>query len=149
MGETTARYFRDKLAMRVRARNAGILVPDFVHVAERRARSRSSPSAVPAPWVLKPRSQAAAIGIQRLEHAPTSSGRRSRRSAIGASFFLLEQFVPGDVFHVDSLVWERELLFARGAAVRHAADERRARRRHLHDAHARAATRPRRAARAR
>ena len=32
MGETTARYFRDKLAMRVKARNADILVPDFVHV---------------------------------------------------------------------------------------------------------------------
>lgn len=28
MGETTARYFRDKLAMRVKARNAGILVPE-------------------------------------------------------------------------------------------------------------------------
>src|SRR4029079_10132795 len=32
MGDTTARYFRDKLAMRVQARDAGILVPEFVHV---------------------------------------------------------------------------------------------------------------------
>ena len=32
MGDTTARYFRDKLAMRVKARNSGILVPEFVHV---------------------------------------------------------------------------------------------------------------------
>ena len=31
MGDTTARYFRDKLAMRVKARNSGFLVPDFVH----------------------------------------------------------------------------------------------------------------------
>jgi hypothetical protein len=29
MGQTTARYFRDKLAMRIRAREAGIAVPDF------------------------------------------------------------------------------------------------------------------------
>ena len=37
MGETTARYFRDKLAERMKARNFGILVPDFVHVGQRRA----------------------------------------------------------------------------------------------------------------
>src|SRR5260370_17649144 len=32
MGDTTARYFRDKLAMRVKARSESILVPEFVHV---------------------------------------------------------------------------------------------------------------------
>ena len=32
MGTTTARLFRDKLAMRVKAFEAGIRVPDFVHV---------------------------------------------------------------------------------------------------------------------
>jgi nitrous oxide reductase accessory protein NosL len=32
MGETTARYFRDKLAMRMKAREAGINVPDFVGI---------------------------------------------------------------------------------------------------------------------
>ncbi|HMZ80758.1 MAG TPA: ATPase, partial [Acidobacteriota bacterium] len=31
MGDTTARYFRDKLAMRVKARDSGIPVPEFVH----------------------------------------------------------------------------------------------------------------------
>ncbi len=30
MGQTTARYFRDKLAMRVQARDAGIKVPAFI-----------------------------------------------------------------------------------------------------------------------
>lgn len=28
------------------------------------------------------------------------------------SFFVLEQFVPGDVYHVDSIVWSGEILFA-------------------------------------
>jgi hypothetical protein len=28
------------------------------------------------------------------------------------SFYLLEQFVPGDVYHVDALVWEGEVVFA-------------------------------------
>ncbi|HSG15611.1 MAG TPA: ATPase, partial [Anaerolineae bacterium] len=32
MGDTTARYFRDKLAMRVQAKDKGILVPEFTAV---------------------------------------------------------------------------------------------------------------------
>src|SRR5437764_1458580 len=32
MGLTTVRYFRDKLAMRARAKETGMLVPEFVHV---------------------------------------------------------------------------------------------------------------------
>lgn len=32
MGDTTARYFRDKLAMRVLAKELGIPVPEFVHI---------------------------------------------------------------------------------------------------------------------
>ena len=58
MGETTARYFRDKLAMRARARNQGILVPDFVHVVNDDAICRFADRVAP-PWMLKPRSNAA------------------------------------------------------------------------------------------
>ncbi len=32
MGDTTARYFRDKLAMRAKARDDGLPVPEFIHV---------------------------------------------------------------------------------------------------------------------
>src|SRR5437764_1342946 len=59
MGATVARRFHDKLAMRVRAREAGVLVPDFVHllnaeeVAEFLRRT-------PAPWLMKPRTGASA-----------------------------------------------------------------------------------------
>jgi biotin carboxylase len=68
MGLTTVRYFRDKLAMRARAKEAGIRVPEFVHVLNyddlieymRR---------VPAPWLLKPRSQASGIGMKKI-HSP-------------------------------------------------------------------------------
>ena len=32
MGDTTARYFRDKLAMRTKARDEGLPVPEFIQV---------------------------------------------------------------------------------------------------------------------
>jgi biotin carboxylase len=109
MGETTARYFRDKLAMRVKARNADILVPDFVHVLND-SRIVQFAEQVPGPYVLKPRSSAAAIGIQRLN---TVAELWSAIEALGdrRSFFVLERYVPGDVYHVDSIVWEREVLY--------------------------------------
>src|SRR4029079_15726297 len=65
MGETTARAFRDKLAMRARARAAGIACPDFVHVVNHDAINEWTVRVMP-PWVLKPRSQAAAIGIRKI-----------------------------------------------------------------------------------
>src|SRR4051794_18161470 len=49
MGDTTARYFRDKLAMRVQARDKGILVPDFVPVINYDA-IRDYMAQTPAPW---------------------------------------------------------------------------------------------------
>jgi biotin carboxylase len=109
MGETTARYFRDKLAMRVKARNQGVLVPEFVHTVND-AQVRRFIETVPAPWMLKPRSNAAAIGITRLERADELW---AALDALGdrRSFSLLERFVSGDVFHVDSLVWERDVIF--------------------------------------
>ncbi len=78
MGETTARYFRDKLAMRVRARNVGVLVPEFVHVLNH-ARIHEFLERVPAPWVLKPRAQASAVGIRKL-HARRRGVARDRRA---------------------------------------------------------------------
>jgi hypothetical protein len=114
MGETTARAFRDKLAMRSRARAAGIPCPEFVHVANDAAVSGWTES-VPPPWVLKPRGQAAAIGIKKIGSTQslwtTLHGLGDARAD-----YVLEQFVPGDVFHVDSLVVNREVVFASASA---------------------------------
>lgn len=109
MGETTARYFRDKLAERMKARNAGILVPDFVHIAND-DRIRRFAKTTPLPWMLKPRSQAAAIGMKKIERVddlwPAIEALGDRRS-----FSLLERFVAGDVYHVDAIVWEKQVIF--------------------------------------
>src|SRR6202162_4761547 len=68
MGLTTVRYFRDKLAMRARAKEAGVNVPEFVHVLNY-DELREFMARVPAPWLLKPRSQASGIGMKKL-HQP-------------------------------------------------------------------------------
>jgi biotin carboxylase len=110
MGDTTARYFRDKLAMRVKARNSGILVPDFVHVLNY-DHLREYMNRVAPPWVLKPRSEAASIGIKKLSRSdelwPLLDELGDRQS-----FYVLEHYVPGDIYHVDSIVSEREVVFA-------------------------------------
>jgi hypothetical protein len=110
MGETTGRAFRDKLAMRRRARSAGIPCPEFVHVLNTDA-IRDWTARVPPPWVIKPRSQAAAIGIRKVHSA---GDLWPAIEALGDSFaeYLLEQFVPGDVYHTDSIVFDRRVRFA-------------------------------------
>lgn len=109
MGETTVRYFRDKLAMRMRAREAGILVPDFVGLIND-DRIRAYLETVPPPWVLKPRSSASAIGIRKLDD-PDEVWRLVEELGDRRSFHLLERFVRGQVFHVDSIAWDREIVF--------------------------------------
>jgi len=110
MGETTARYFRDKLAMRVKARSDGIRVPDFVPVLHYDT-IRQFLAGTPGPWLLKPRSEAAAIGIKRVRRAadlwPLLDQLGDRQS-----YFVLEQFVEGDIFHVDCVVAEKAVVFA-------------------------------------
>jgi len=110
MGETTVRYFRDKLAMRMAAREACIRVPDFVHVLNY-DRVRSFLNRIPPPWVLKPRSMAGAIGIKKVHSAeefwPMVEGLGDLQSQ-----YLLEQFIPGDIFHVDTVVYQKQIRFA-------------------------------------
>ena len=110
MGETTTRYFRDKLAMRARALDAGLPVPEFVQVLNREKLSKYMKD-IPAPWVLKPRSQAGAIGIKKIQSEP-ELWETADRLGDQQSFYLLERYVPGEVFHLDSIWDNSELLFS-------------------------------------
>jgi biotin carboxylase len=114
MGLTTVRYFRDKLAMRGRAREAGVPVPDFIHVLNHDALNEFM-ERVPSPWLLKPRSQASGIGMKKLR-SPHELWPILERLGDDQSSYLLEQFVPGDVFHIDGVVSEREVAFAEAHA---------------------------------
>ncbi|MBI3928135.1 MAG: ATPase [Armatimonadetes bacterium] len=111
MGDTTARHFRDKLAMRVQARDEGILVPDFVHILNHEEIHEFT-QRVPPPWVLKPRSEAGSVGIKKVHSAEQLW---DLVNALGdqQSYYLLEAYVKGDVYHVDSVVYDKQVKFAR------------------------------------
>jgi len=66
---------------------------------------------VAGPWVLKPRSEASAIGIKLID-APGALWPILDSLGDQQSSFLLENFIPGDVYHVDSVVSEREVVFS-------------------------------------
>lgn len=110
MGLTTMRYFRDKLAMRMRALDRKIRVPDFVPVVNHED-IQYYLDHVPGPWVLKPRQEASAIGIKKINASqelwPLLDELGDKQST-----FLVEKFVPGDVYHVDSVVSENKVVFA-------------------------------------
>jgi biotin carboxylase len=110
MGLTTVRYFRDKLAMRMLAQETGILVPEFAHVLNYDV-LREYMARVPGPWLLKPRSQASGIGMKKIAE-PAELWPWLDQLGDKQSFYLLEQFIPGSVYHVDSVVAEREVVFA-------------------------------------
>jgi hypothetical protein len=102
VGETLARYFRDKLAMRVGAERAGVPIPEYVALFNDEE-VRAFTARVPAPWMLKPRSQASATGIKKMR---SEAELWAALEAMGddRAFHLLERYVPGDVFHVDSVM---------------------------------------------
>ncbi|MGC1493627.1 MAG: hypothetical protein WA798_19865 [Candidatus Acidiferrum sp.] len=114
MGLTTVRYFRDKLAMRARAKEAGILVPEFVHVLNY-DNLREFMARVPGPLLLKPRSQASGIGMKKITD-PAELWPWLDQLGDRQSNYLLEQFIPGSVFHVDSVASEREVVLAEAHA---------------------------------
>lgn len=109
MGQTTHRYFRDKLAMRQMAKDSGIDAPEFTAIFNDQAVNDFA-DRVSAPWVLKPRSEASATGIIKIK---TKDELWAAIHNLGEERhkFLLESFKPGDVFHVDSLVYKKEIVF--------------------------------------
>jgi biotin carboxylase len=110
MGDTTVRYFRDKLAMREKAHDSGILVPPFVQILHHDT-VRAFMKEVPGPWVLKPRSEAAALGIKRVL-SPDELWPLIEEQGDKQSYYLLEKMIPGDVYHVDAITSEKKVIFA-------------------------------------
>jgi biotin carboxylase len=110
MGETAMRFFRDKLAMRKRAAELGITVPEFSAVLNHDDLNRFMERVSP-PWFLKPRTFASAIGIKRVTE-PSELWQLLHELGDRQSHHLLEQYIGGDVYHVDSIVSNGTQVFA-------------------------------------
>ena len=113
MGSTTSRYFRDKLAMRLKAAEANIPVPQFTALFKD-SDVHQFIEQVPGPWLIKPRSEASATGIQKLSSSDELwekvNGLQDHRHR-----YLVERFAPGDVYHVDSLIYQGKVIFSKAS----------------------------------
>lgn len=110
MGQTTGRYFRDKLAMRMRAKSCGISNPNFCSLFNDHDINTFADTISP-PWVLKPRSEASATGIIKV-YDKESLWIHINEMGNNRFKYLVEQFRPGDVYHCDSLVLNGKILFS-------------------------------------
>jgi len=110
MGDTTARHFRDKLAMRMRAKEMNIPVPEFVHILNHNDINKFA-ERVPFPYIIKPRMLAGAHGLKKV-YNEEELWNRINHLGDEQSFFLMERFVPGSIYHVDSIIYENEIRFA-------------------------------------
>lgn len=110
MGQTAARCFRDKLAMRTKAYEGGIPVPPFTPVINY-DRLREYMAQIAPVWLLKPRTEAGAMGIKKINE-PEELWRWLDQLGDRQSYFLLEKYIAGDVYHVDSITWKGDVIFA-------------------------------------
>ena len=110
MNLSTTTKYRDKLAMRTSTRQAGFTVPEFCGVFNY-DELREYMGRVRPPWLLKPRAEASALGIRKIQE-PEQLWRLLDELGDEQSNFLLEQFVPGDIFHVDSILNDGKVEFS-------------------------------------
>lgn len=115
MSSSCAKSFRDKMAMAVTAKAAGVTVPDFVPLINK-DEVESFMKRIPPPWIIKPRSDVSAIGIRKVERPEEVLDVIDERNARDnlrerSSYYLLAQFIPGEVFHVDSIVEDGRVRF--------------------------------------
>ncbi|MEZ4837661.1 acetyl-CoA carboxylase biotin carboxylase subunit family protein [Flavobacterium sp.] len=110
MGQTTGRYFRDKLAMRVKAQSEGVPVPAFSALFNDDYINHFADTVSP-PWVLKPRSEASASGIMKV-HSKEELWGKINELGDNRIKYLVEQFKPGAVYHCDGLNFNGKVLFS-------------------------------------
>ena len=112
--------FRDKLTMRNIASEAGIPCPEFTATFNPK-QINGFLEKTPAPWIVKPRTEVNAFGIRKCETAEQVwqtltelDNRHNWRDH--PSQYLIEHFIEGKVYHVDSVV-ENGKIVASGVSV--------------------------------
>lgn len=100
--------FRDKLRMRNLAHEREIPCPEFSGLFQPE-KIEEFLDDVPAPWIIKPRTEVSAFGIKKCDTKEQAWQVLSELDARNTwrdhpSQYLIERFIEGDVFHVDSVV---------------------------------------------
>ena len=109
MSNSHALRFRDKLRMRNRSLlKLGIPCPEFVGVFNP-DQTNEYLDRVPAPWIIKPRTEVSAFGIRKCETKEQVweilNGLENRNTwRDHPSQYLIERFIEGNVYHVDSVI---------------------------------------------
>ncbi len=116
MTSSHALRFRDKYAMRNVAFEAGIPCPEYI-VAINAEAIEEYLNRVPGPWIVKPRHEVSAFGIRKcdtkdevwqvLKDLDARDNWRDHPSQ-----FLIERFIEGNVFHIDSVVDKGKVVAA-------------------------------------
>jgi len=96
--------------MRTGAHESGFLVPPFCRILNY-DELRAYMATVHGPWLLKPRAEASALGIRKI-YEPEQLWRTLDELGDLQTNYLLEQFIPGDIFHVDSIISEHKVMFS-------------------------------------
>ncbi len=108
MSRSHALGFRDKLTMREIASTSGVPCPEFVG-AFNPTDINEYLERVPAPWIVKPRTEVSAFGIRKCDTADKVWNVLTELDARNTwrdhpSKYQIERFIEGDVYHVDSIV---------------------------------------------
>ena len=116
LSSSGAKVFRDKLSMAVHSQRAGVNVPDFVPLVNLEEVDEFM-QRIAGPWIIKPRSDVSAIGIRKVsepEEVRRTIHEMNERENLRerASYYVLARFIPGEVFHVDSVVNDNKVMFA-------------------------------------
>jgi len=113
MGSTTSYYFRDKLAMRTKAKEEGVNVPEFTALFNDQDINDFADRVSP-PWLLKPRMEASATGIKKI-HSKDEMWTTVHALEDERDNYLIEKFAPGHVYHVDGLNFDGKVVFSKAS----------------------------------
>jgi hypothetical protein len=110
MGMTTAGYYRDRLAMRISARESGFAVPEFCRVLNYDD-LREFMDRIAAPWMLTPRTPGPGKQPYRIDD-PEHLWRVLEQLGDRQSHYLLEEAMEGERYTVESIVSECRVVFS-------------------------------------
>ena len=114
MSRSHALRFRDKLTMRTIASTNGVACPEFSGIFSS-SDVNNYLDTVSAPWIIKPRTEVSAFGIRKCDTKEQAwqvlnelENRETWRDH--PSKFLIERFIEGKVYHVDSVIKDGKVV---------------------------------------